>query len=60
MDEKEIKRRLEDGRGPTPAPRRGYGWLYSRHILQADKGCDFDFLVREGREPERATAGSPT
>jgi len=23
---------------------RGYGWMFSRHILQADKGCDFDFL----------------
>lgn len=29
-----------------PAPRygRGYGWMFSRHIQQADKGCDFDFL----------------
>ncbi|PRX35433.1 dihydroxy-acid dehydratase [Meinhardsimonia xiamenensis] len=29
-----------------PAPRygRGYGWMYVRHIEQADKGCDFDFL----------------
>ena len=30
---------------PT-APRfeRGYGWMFSRHILQADEGCDFDYL----------------
>lgn len=31
----------------TPPPRRyerGYGWMYSQHILQADEGCDFDFL----------------
>jgi dihydroxy-acid dehydratase len=31
----------------TPPPRRyerGYGWLFSQHILQADQGCDFDFL----------------
>jgi dihydroxy-acid dehydratase len=29
-----------------PAPRfeRGYGWMFSKHILQADQGCDFDFL----------------
>jgi dihydroxy-acid dehydratase len=29
-----------------PAPRfeRGYGWMFSRHIMQADKGCDFDYL----------------
>ena len=23
---------------------RGYGWMFSRHIAQADEGCDFDFL----------------
>lgn len=31
----------------TPAParyERGYGWLFSRHIKQANEGCDFDFL----------------
>ena len=30
-----------------PLPKRyerGYGWMYSQHILQADQGCDFDFL----------------
>jgi dihydroxy-acid dehydratase len=30
-----------------PAPRRyerGYGWMFSQHIRQADEGCDFDFL----------------
>jgi dihydroxy-acid dehydratase len=30
-----------------PPPRRyerGYGWMYSKHILQANDGCDFDFL----------------
>jgi len=31
---------------PKPAPRyeRGYGWVFSRHIKQANEGCDFDFL----------------
>lgn len=31
----------------TPPPRRferGYGWMFSRHIQQADTGCDFDYL----------------
>jgi dihydroxy-acid dehydratase len=23
---------------------RGYGWAYASHVLQADQGCDFDFL----------------
>jgi dihydroxy-acid dehydratase len=38
----------------TPPPRRyerGYGWMFSRHILQANEGCDFDFL--------ETTFGSP-
>ncbi len=25
-------------------PRRGYEWLYARHAMQPDSGCDFDFL----------------
>jgi len=31
----------------TPPPKRyerGYGWMFSQHILQANEGCDFDFL----------------
>lgn len=39
---------------PRPAARRGYAWLYDRHVLQPDDGCDFDFLRAEGREPEPA------
>ncbi len=23
---------------------RGYGWMFARHVAQADTGCDFDFL----------------
>jgi len=23
---------------------RGYGWMFSKHIKQANEGCDFDFL----------------
>ena len=34
----------------------GCGLLYSRHVLQADLGCDFDFLEtragERGAEPE--------
>src|SRR3954470_6244720 len=28
----------------VPLPARGYARLYHQHILQADAGCDFDFL----------------
>ncbi|HEX7968187.1 MAG TPA: dihydroxy-acid dehydratase [Stellaceae bacterium] len=31
---------------PPSAPARGYARLYHREILQADYGCDFDFLRR--------------
>jgi dihydroxy-acid dehydratase len=29
---------------PPSVPERGYARLYRREILQADRGCDFDFL----------------
>ena len=29
---------------PPPRYERGYGYMFSRHIKQADEGCDFDFL----------------
>ena len=29
---------------PPPRYERGYGWMFSKHISQADTGCDFDFL----------------
>jgi dihydroxy-acid dehydratase len=35
----------------VPYP-RGYGHLYARHVTQADKGCDFDFLEGTAPTPE--------
>lgn len=40
----ELNRRREAWTPPTRKYERGYGWMFSRHIEQADKGCDFDFL----------------
>jgi L-arabonate dehydrase len=31
--------------GSAPGPKTGYQKLYIEHVLQADEGCDFDFLV---------------
>ena len=31
--------------GAAPVPDRGYAALFHRSVLQADEGCDFDFLV---------------
>ena len=36
---------------PPPHYRRGYGALYLDHVLQADEGCDFDFLRALPGEP---------
>jgi dihydroxy-acid dehydratase len=52
VDEAELERR----RGETPeAPvpdwaRRGYGKLFRDTVLQADEGCDFDFMQRPNDE----------
>jgi L-arabonate dehydrase len=43
----EVAQRLASAAPPAPHYRRGYGWLFAQHILQADKGCDFDFLRSE-------------
>jgi dihydroxy-acid dehydratase len=55
----EVARRLTTMPQPQPHYRRGYGWLFTQHILQADKGCDFDFLraVRLHASPAAGTKG---
>jgi dihydroxyacid dehydratase/phosphogluconate dehydratase len=40
----ELNRRTAAFRPPAPHYARGYGKLFLEHILQADTGCDFDFL----------------
>ena len=40
----ELARRLATLGEPKRAYRRGYGALYLDHVLQANEGCDFDFL----------------
>jgi L-arabonate dehydrase len=47
VEPQEISQRLASKTPPTPHYRRGYGWLFAQHILQADHGCDFDFLRAE-------------
>jgi dihydroxy-acid dehydratase len=45
VDEAELAKRRAI-RKPTGTPERGYRKLYMDHVLQADAGCDFDFLRR--------------
>jgi dihydroxy-acid dehydratase len=44
IDQAEFERRQAAWQAPPPRYERGYGWMFGRHILQADQGCDFDFL----------------
>jgi dihydroxy-acid dehydratase len=39
---------------PPPIPERGYAQLYRREILQADRGCDFNFLRKHPLRPDGA------
>ena len=45
VDAAELERRRARRVAPT-RPGRGYRRLYFDHVLQADQGCDFDFLKR--------------
>ena len=44
VDEKEIQKRKSVWKAPVTPPTRGYAKLYMDHVLQAEHGCDFDFL----------------
>jgi dihydroxy-acid dehydratase len=44
VSDDELARRKAAWQPPPSRFERGYGWMFSRHILQAHQGCDFDFL----------------
>ncbi len=46
VPEAELERRRAAWRPPPPRYGRGYGAIFSRHVTQANEGCDFDFLER--------------
>ncbi|NQW17841.1 MAG: dihydroxy-acid dehydratase [Chloroflexi bacterium] len=49
VDDAELERRRAVWKAPAAKYNRGYGQMYSQHVLQADGGCDFDFL--RGKTP---------
>lgn len=55
VDEAELAKRKAEWTPPEPRFQRGWGYMFSRHVTQADKGCDFDFLERDFG----AAAGEP-
>jgi dihydroxy-acid dehydratase len=51
VDEAEITLRGAAWVAPEPKFERGWGWMYSKHVGQADTGCDFDYLQRDFGAP---------
>ncbi len=52
IDDAELESRLAAFKLLPPRrqkPVRGYAKLFEECVLQADQGCDFDFLLREGK-----------
>jgi dihydroxy-acid dehydratase len=45
ISEEELAARLADWQAPQQLLIGGYRQLYIDHVMQADQGCDFDFLV---------------
>ena len=54
IDDAELRRRRQAWAPPEPKDDRGYRQLYEQHVLQANEGCDLDFL--RGRSPVVADA----
>jgi dihydroxy-acid dehydratase len=57
IDDCELQKRLSALKQAPPlreGPRRGYAKLFEDCVLQADQGCDFDFLLHDGhaRQPK--------
>lgn len=54
VSDEELERRRAQWTPPEPKPAGAYAQLYRERVLQADQGCDFDFLAgpREPSEPE--------
>jgi len=45
VDDAELARRRSEWKAPEPAMKGGYQGLFVEHVMQADKGMDFDFLL---------------
>jgi dihydroxy-acid dehydratase len=52
VSDAELARRRAAWKPPAPRFERGWGVLFSRHIKQANHGCDFDFLEGTAPTPE--------
>jgi dihydroxy-acid dehydratase len=44
VSDEELERRRAAWTPPPPRFERGYGYAFTKHVQQANEGCDFDFL----------------
>lgn len=51
VSDEELAKRRAAWKPPAPRYERGYGWMFTRHIKQANEGCDFDFLETQFGKP---------
>ncbi|WP_036166888.1 L-arabinonate dehydratase [Massilia sp. 9096] len=51
VSDDELARRKAAWTPQPPRFERGYGWMFSQHIRQANEGCDFDFLQTDFGAP---------
>jgi dihydroxy-acid dehydratase len=51
VSDAELAKRRAAWKPPAPRYERGYGWMFTRHIKQANEGCDFDFLETRFGKP---------
>ena len=51
VSDEELEKRRAEWTPPKPKYGRGYGWMFAKHILQANEGCDFDYLETGFGEP---------
>jgi dihydroxy-acid dehydratase len=51
VSDDELARRRAAWTPPPPRYARGYGFMFSQHIRQANDGCDFDFLQTDFGDP---------
>uniref|UniRef100_A0A2A4ZAN3 Dihydroxy-acid dehydratase n=1 Tax=OCS116 cluster bacterium TaxID=2030921 RepID=A0A2A4ZAN3_9PROT len=47
LSDEELATRKANWQAPKPKYERGYGNMFIKHVLQADAGCDFDFLTAD-------------
>lgn len=45
VDDDELAARRAAWTAPEPRFERGWGYMFQRHVGQADQGCDFDYLT---------------